>query len=219
MDLGGRIVMRDASFDRMESEATLRRKNPGARVDYLGLTYEHPMHYWRVGGRKWEPLPATSRVEGKQVKREIKCEYRPEVWLGSGRPVDPVDFSRPPVVEERPFPAPTLTSGMPHEEPTSRPAAALLLLAQECGWTGHITQARGHVPHATTGRPSAEAKFSEALRLARGSERAVAVRLGGSWTSLWTWSASRFFARHATLEAFKVALNSSRDTGGASCAG
>jgi len=105
-----------------------------------------------------------------------------------------------------PYPVPLLTSDMPYDGPSSKPAADLLALALAHGWTGRITYAKGYLPHAAYGTPGKVAKFSEALRLARGGRRAVAVRMGGSWESLWTWSGTEFFARHATLEAFKGAL-------------
>jgi hypothetical protein len=199
-------VQRNATFDRTASEAFLRSKYPGVRLDYLGVSYEHERHTWRLGGRAWKPTPGAMRSEGEQGKREIKREYRPAVWEGSGKPVGPVDFSRPEEPEELPYPAPSLTSDMQTGITASQPASGLQALARANGWDAVITFARGHVPHATHGRPSKDEKFSEALRLARGSRRAVAVRMGGSWTSLWTWSDTEFFTRHATLEAFKGAL-------------
>lgn len=203
--LGGRIVQRHVDKGgRQESETILRSKFPGHRLDYLGISAEHPMHTWRLGGKKWQPLPSVSRTEGKQGKREITCLHRPDVWTGTGQ-VSPADFSRPAEPGPEPFPAPSLTSDTPAGL-ISAPASALLGHALALGWDGVVTQAKGHVPHATHGRPSAEAKLSEAVRLARGSRRAVAVRMGGSWASLWTWSPDQFFTRHATLEAFKEAL-------------
>lgn len=112
----------------------------------------------------------------------------------------------PPAEAGEPYPAPSLTSDMPYDKPASAPAAGLLRLAGALGWDGRITYARGRMPHSTHGTPGAAEKFSEAVRLARGSRRAVAVRMGGSWGSLWTWSDTEFFTRHATLEAFKGAL-------------
>lgn len=205
-DLGGKIVQRNATYDRTASEAFLRSKYSGVRLDYLGVSPEHERHTWRLGGQAWTPVLSTRAPEGKQAKREIKYEYRPAVWEGSGLPVGPVNFDRPQEIEEQPYPAPSLTSTTPAVITASQPAAGLQVLARANGWDAVITFARGHVPHATHGRPGATEKFSEAVRMSRGSRRAVAVRLGGSWTSLWTWSDTEFFVRHATLEAFKQAI-------------
>lgn len=205
-DAGGRIVQRSiGKGSREESEAILRRKYPDLPIAYLGVSAEHPMHTWRLGGRPWKPAASANRTEGKQGVREIKAEYRQAVWPGTGQ-VGPVSFARVPEEIELPFPAPSLTSDTPADSIPSQPAAGLLAWAQAHGWDGVVTFARGHVPHATHGRPSAEAKFSEAIRLYRGRERSVAVRMGGSWTSLWTWSDEVFFTRHATLDAFRQAI-------------
>lgn len=112
----------------------------------------------------------------------------------------------PPPERSTPFPAPSLTSRDPLPQPASGPASSLLALAGSLGWDGVITMARGYVPHATLGTPSAREKFSEAVRLSRDDRRAVAVRLGGAWWSMWTWSPDQFFTRHATLGAFQEAL-------------
>lgn len=216
-DLGGIIVQSPVELDRVEAEAAwiawfrgkgLRDQSLTDRVDYLGILGEGDglAHAWRCGGKKWKPLPATVRTEGKQAKREIKYEYRPAAWLGSGEPVGPVDFSREAEPAKQPYPAPSLTSADPLRKPTSAPAAGLLRLALSLGWDGAITQAEGHVPHSTLGTPGKAAKFSEAVRLRRDDRRAVAVRMGGSWASLWTWSPDQFFTRHSTLAAFQEAL-------------
>lgn len=111
-----------------------------------------------------------------------------------------------PPAERTPYPAPSLTSDMPLPQPASDPAAGLLAFAYSLGWAGVITMARGFLPHAAHGTPGKAEKFSEAVRLARGTRRATAVRMDGSWTSLWTWAPDQFFTRHSTLEAFKAAL-------------
>jgi len=215
--LGGIIVQRPVDRDRMDYEADLiawmwgnahRRQDLTDRVEYLGIQGEGDgvRHTWRLGAKAWRPIRSASRDEGKTVKREIKTEHRPAVWLGNGEPVGPVDFSRVPEEIKADYPAPSLTSDQPYDQPSSGPAAGLLKHAMTLGWDGVITYARGHVPHATHGTPGKDAKFSEALRLQRGDQRAVAVRMDGSWTSLWTWSPSQFFTRHKTLEAFQGAL-------------
>lgn len=205
-DTGGRIVQRSISKgSREESEAILRRKYPDLPIAYLGVSAEHLMHIWRLGGRPWKPAASANRTEGKQGVREVKAEYRQAVWPGTGQ-VGPVDFTRPSDPEQQPFPAPLMTSDDELRLAVSQPANALLSMALVHGWLGVVTQAKGHVPHATHGRPSAQAKYSEAVRLHRGRQRAVAVRCGGTWASLWTWSDAVFFTRHATLEAFKQAI-------------
>ena len=55
-----------------------------------------------------------------------------------------------PTAQAMPYPAPLLTSDDPYDGPTSEPAADLLMLALAHGWTGRITYAKGHVPHAAT---------------------------------------------------------------------
>lgn len=112
----------------------------------------------------------------------------------------------PAQTEREPYPAPALTSDMPTDRTPSQPVATLLRLASSHGWEGVITHATGHMPHATHGTPTA-VKDSEAIRLARSAQRAVAVRRGGVWESLWTWSDQDFFTRHGTLAAFKAALS------------
>lgn len=120
-------------------------------------------------------------------------------------PFPPPGAAPVPAVAE-PYPAPLLTSDMPTDRVASKPVADLLKLAQSHGWHGKITHAEGYVPHATTGRPSAASKSSEAVRLARGDQRAVAVRMGGSWDSFWTWSSTQPHRRCKLLAEFKGVL-------------
>lgn len=216
-DLGGVIVQLPVERDRTEAEEFLREtflrepRDQGLtdRLDRLGMLGEGDgiRHTWRIGGKRWRSMSVVrDGSDGEKGTREIKREHRPAVWLGSGEPVGPVDFSRPEPEEAKPFPAPSLTSTDDPVRSFSGPSSQLLAEAIRLGWQGTITQAEGHVPHATHGRPGATAKFSEAVRLTRGSQRAVAVRMGGSWTSLWTWSPDQFFTRHKTLAAFQEAL-------------
>lgn len=104
------------------------------------------------------------------------------------------------------YPVPVLTSDMPCDRTASAPAAGLLALARSHGWIGHITHASGYLPHALHGTPGKEIKHSEAVRLVRDDQRAVAVRIGGSWGSLWTWSGTQFFKRYGLLAEFKASL-------------
>ena len=198
---------------REEYEPEILRKAGGRRVAYLGMLGPHsgeeawPACTWRVGGTAWKPAPRTPGVDEGKPSRTTTIEYRREVWTGSGQPVGPVDFSRPAEPEPENFPAPLLTSEQDTEQAEpSAPARDLLAHAEQLGWTGTITRAEGWVPHATHGRPSSKPKVSEAVRLSRGLQRAVAVRMGGSWNSLWTWSATQFFRRHATLALFRQEL-------------
>jgi hypothetical protein len=103
-----------------------------------------------------------------------------------------------------PYPAALVTSYDLTDQPAPDPVAGLVKTLTPFGWTAELTYAHGCMPHATHGRPG-EPQESWAVRLVRGGQRAVAVRLGGSWSSLWTWSTTEFFARHGTLEAFTLA--------------
>lgn len=111
-----------------------------------------------------------------------------------------------PPVERKIYPAPSLTSDMPTDRVAGLTAAGLLMLASSRGWEGRITFACGFLPHATYGTPGKTIKASEAVRLWRGDQRAVAVRMGDDWMSLWTWSPTQFFTRHATLDDLREAL-------------
>jgi len=113
-----------------------------------------------------------------------------------------------PVVEQRkPYPAPALTSAMPACDVVPGPVMLLKWHAECLGWIClSPRQSIGHVPHASHGTPSEKAKTLWSLRMMRGDRRAVAVRTDGSWSSLWTWSTTEFFSRHATLEAFREGL-------------
>ncbi len=115
---------------------------------------------------------------------------------------------RPPVVvAQRPaYPAPLLTSEQPCDREPDKPMRDLRTLAESFGWTVCLKFAEGYYPHATRGTPGSRPKASQALRMVRGEERAVAVRVEGSWASFWTWSRTRFFTRHLLLEEFKGVL-------------
>lgn len=203
-DLGGVIITR--AGERAEGESRLREHFPGKRIDYLGTTAEHTLHAWRVGGRQWKRLPSFDVApEGKQTKA-TSIIYRPEVWTGTGQPLPPVPYGRTPPPAPEPFPLPEHTSNQPHPQAIPQPVVSLNLLALMAGWGVLLTHSRGHVPHATTGRPLRGAKELWALRMSRGDQRAVAVRQGDKWASLWTWSSTTFFQRYGTLEAFQGAL-------------
>lgn len=113
-----------------------------------------------------------------------------------------------PAMEARePYPAPLHTSRMEPKDQIPGPVLALKVLAERNGWQVLTPrQAIGHLPHATHGTPGEKPKVTWSLKLMRGSRRAVAVRVEGTWGSFWTWSDQEFFQRHTTLEAFREAL-------------
>jgi hypothetical protein len=84
----------------------------------------------------------------------------------------------------------------------------MVTLAESHGWACLVTYAKGRFPHGTTGAPGA-VKESLAVRMARGSERAVAVYVGGAGT--WSWGTLvRFspeaFTRYPLVGAFLADL-------------
>jgi hypothetical protein len=119
-------------------------------------------------------------------------------------PFPPVGEAPP--VEREPYPAPVLTSDMPCTLAPFSTVADLADLARSYGWTAVITFAEGYVPHASYGTPGKTIKKSQAVRMVRGGTRAVAVRMGSSWDSMWIWSGTQFFTRYATLAEFEEAL-------------
>ncbi len=133
--------------------------------------------------------------------------YRREVWAGSGEPLPSISFARVEPEVEQPFPRPEVTSTDTAgrvEPPTL--VIDLAACAQALGWDHMITYARGWVPHARTGRPLAGVRESWAVRLRREGRRAVAVRMGGAWVSMWTWGADDRFTHHQGITAFREAI-------------
>lgn len=95
----------------------------------------------------------------------------------------------PPVKEAEglpPHPAPQVTSLQPVPEGVEPPAVVRVLKAkaESAGWSVNLTYARGNGVHGSTGRPTKLVE-SWALRCWRGTERAVAVYAGGSWSDMW----------------------------------
>jgi hypothetical protein len=78
-------------------------------------------------------------------------------------------------------------------------------LAWSLGWSTVVTRAVGTMPHAIHGTPGQELE-SWAVRMVRGGQRAVAVRRGPGWSSLWTWSSDQLHTRSSTLAEFKILL-------------
>lgn len=107
----------------------------------------------------------------------------------------------------KPYPAPLLTSRDVPRDPVPGPVLLLKAYAERCGWQALTPrQAEGFLPHAAWGTPGDEPKVSWSLQLMQGGRRAVAVRMGNAWHSLWTWSDQDLHQRYVTLEAFKEAL-------------
>lgn len=167
-----------------------------------------PVHVYAKDYR-WRPapMPVDERVQDP-LDFNVSMPVIQRVHCGPSGPfpLNPAHHERPALEERGPFPAPALTSTDPLPEITPGPVLGLVMTAEGFGWECVTTAAVGHVPHATRGTPSAQPKSSWAARMQRGEQRAVAVRMDGNWTSLWTWSSTTAFKRHATLEAFKGAL-------------
>jgi hypothetical protein len=90
---------------------------------------------------------------------------------------------RPPVPSAEPYPEPVVSSRDGVTGPSKTAVKALVKLAEAHGWATEVTYAKGSFPHASTGRPGAP-KESLAVRMARGTQYAVAVYVGGS---TWSW--------------------------------
>jgi len=114
------------------------------------------------------------------------------------------EMAQPPADLES-FPVPLVTSKDGQENAIQHPGPVddLAAYGVNAGWTCDITYSEGWVPHATTGKPLGP-KVLWAVRMVRDGVRAVAVRTGDQWTSLWVIGAR--WERHETLGAFKEAL-------------
>jgi hypothetical protein len=121
-------------------------------------------------------------------------------WTSSAERVAAMLAHKPPV-ERVAFPAPLRASTDPGGTPgIPGPVLKLQRDAQEAGWAVERTYAVGFLPHATHGRPGEAAKESWALRMTRGTDRAVAIHMAGTWTLL--RRASRMFQPYPSLAAF-----------------
>jgi hypothetical protein len=169
-----------------------------------------PVHTWRIGFPDSAVNPEyVLPLVAEPKHRKDTAIYRREVWEGSGEPVGPVTMpprAAEPVILQ--FPAPLVDATTTPEGSVVRPAPVndLEAYAASRGWDVMITYAHGWVPHASWGTPSAEPKESWGVRLRRGQFRAVAVRMGGTWASMWTWSDTDRFTHHQTLGAFREAI-------------
>lgn len=140
-----------------------------------------------------------SRLDIRQADVLPLDKPKPSPW-------DPAVLKRVVVEEKQPFPAPSVTSLDPHEAVQPGPVVDLEALAVLYGWRTKVTHAVGHVPHASYGTPSAKAKTSWAIRAMRGTDRAVAVRVDGAWSSFWTWSPAQLMTCSLTLAEFQGRL-------------
>jgi hypothetical protein len=107
------------------------------------------------------------------------------LYAGGGIGLGP----RPPAEPRELYPAPEVTSRDGVAGPEKRAVRDMVRAVGATGWAAKVTYAKGHVPHATTGRPGAEPRESLAVRMWRGDQRAVAVYVdhgaGWSWDTLW----------------------------------
>jgi hypothetical protein len=107
------------------------------------------------------------------------------------------------------YPAPEVTSRDGIAGAGKAAVTDALKYATERGWVGSSTYARGHLPHATTGRPGALSD-SYAVRLRKGDRYAVAVyREAGQswkWDSLYVWGAGEGRVPYPTITAWRDAL-------------
>lgn len=150
------------------------------------------------------------RLNGLDQRRAAESGH---AWGGPANPDPPLVCFPMPAPGSREqvrveFPAPIVSSTQVTPEGVVRPKPIddLATYAQAWGWDIMITYAHGWLPHATHGTPSAVSKESWGVRMRRDGHRAVAVRMGGEWASMWTWAASDQFVHHGTLKAFKEAL-------------
>lgn len=214
--MSGRYVqIHESKGSRIELESAVLELARGERVEYLGIQGPTrggddpwPMHTWRIGATPWSPPPAIEREPGPaESSRKDTAVYRREVWPGSGERLQPLSFARVHEVLAEPFPAPEVTSDDPQGSVViPSPATDLAVYAAALGWEHMVTYARGWVPHATHGRPLKGVRESWAVRLRRENRRAVAVRMGGNWVSMWTWGQGEQFTHHKGIMEFREAI-------------
>lgn len=119
----------------------------------------------------------------------------------------PMLIERPAPAIAKAFPKPLVGATVKGPEDWPDPVADLAALARRSAWLYQVTYAKGWTPHASYGTPSAKPKESWALRMRRGQERAVAVRMDGSWSSFWYWSPDTLMSRSKLLEDFRQVLS------------
>jgi hypothetical protein len=170
-----------------------------------------PVHTWRIGEAESAVNPDyVPQLKAEAKHRQDTAIFRREVWPGSGEPVG--DVVMPPRAEPEivlAFPEPVVPATVAEEFIARAPAVVndLEAYAVAQGWDIMITYAKGWVPHASWGTPNkGDARESWGVRMRRGAFRATAVRMNGSWASMWTWSDTDFFVHHKTLGAFQEAI-------------
>lgn len=213
---GGRYVqMPESKGVRADLEPAVLELAAGEPVTYLGVQGPTrggddpwPVHTWRIGRAEPRRILAQPAAEDtERPTREIKADYRREVWTGSGEKVQELSFARVHEIIAEPFPMPEVTSADPQGSViVPPPAVDLAAYAAGLGWEHMITYARGWVPHATHGRPLKDIRESWAVRLRREHRRAVAVRMGGDWASMWTWGQGEQFTHRKGITAFREAI-------------
>lgn len=211
-----RLVQLNATtFTREDAEGWIVDEAKGQPVHYLGVygltrggDDPWPVHSWQVGGEAPTGIPPQGTAK-PPTERKDTAIYRPEVWMGSGEPVGPLDMSRPMPAIEVEFPTPVVGATTTPEGSVvkPKPVADLERVVALYGWEYMTTYASGWVPHATHGRATSEdPKPSWAVRMRRGTQRAVAVRMGNAWASIWTWSGTQFFQRFSGTGEFLDAV-------------
>lgn len=186
---------------------------PG-RATYMGIwgDGDYPVHVWDLDWTPWRP---TVRDDGERtiVAREPVTDeqvqaIREAIQIVAAGPMPMSAYRRDPAPERAPFPEPLVSSrdGW-RADVMPGPVHDLVALAESRGWiTSEPQYAEGFTPHASHGTPSAKPKTSWAVRMRRGEMRAIAVRMDGSWTSLWVLGPDGM-ERHTTLGAFQEAIS------------
>jgi len=117
---------------------------------------------------------------------------------------------RPPDAPVTPYPEPLVrsTDGVPG--PTKTAVTGLVKFAEAHGWTVKVTYAKGWMPNTKTGRPGKAPKETLAVRMERGTERAVAVYAGAStwaWDTMLRWDAGVTPGKFTILGEFKAVIS------------
>lgn len=126
-------------------------------------------------------------------------------------PYDPMILARQYAAPESiVFPEPEVTSRDGAYGPAKRAVGEMESYALLHGWSIRTTYAKGHVPHARLGTPSATPRESLAVRMDRGCQRAVAVYVGAdkawTWATLYIWHTGEFPTKYADVTSFRDAI-------------